>query len=69
MIYKLNDNGYEIEMPLMRTLYIQVAKDILEEEILAIYSEYKSINFKTFNNLISKKCSIVLKKVIMGDIK
>lgn len=69
MIYKLNDNGYEIKMPLMRTLYIQVAKDILEEEILAIYSEYKSINFNTFNNLIGKKCSIVLKKVIMDDIK
>ena len=66
MIYKLNDNGYEIEMPLMRTLYIQVAKDILEEEILTIYSEYKSINFNTFNNLISKKCNIVLKKVIMN---
>lgn len=68
MIHKLHDNGYEIEMPMMRTLFIQVVKDILEEEILTIYSQYDVINFKTLNGLVSKKCSIVLKRVIMNEI-
>lgn len=67
MIHKLHDHGYEIEMPMMRTLFIQVVKDILEEEILEIYSKYNLINFKTLNTLVSKKCSIVLNRVIMGE--
>ncbi len=67
MIHKLPDHGYEIEMPMMRTLYVQVVKDILEEEILEIYSEYKSINFKVLNNLVSKKCVKILKNVIMNN--
>ncbi len=67
MIHKLHDHGYEIEMPMMRTLYVQVVKDILEEEILEIYSEYKSINFKVLNNLVSKKCVKILKNVIMNN--
>ncbi len=44
-------------------------QDIMEEEILEIYQNYKSINFKILNKLISKKCVIVLKNVIMNNRK
>jgi hypothetical protein len=65
MIYKLHDTGYNIEISMMQILFKEVVKDILEEEILNIYSEYKSINFKILNNLVSKKCITILKNVIM----
>lgn len=69
IIHKLHDDGYEIEMPLMKLLFKEVTKDILEEEILTIYEEQKSINFKTFEGLIANKCQKVLKDVILNEIK
>jgi hypothetical protein len=53
----------------MKILYKKVIQDIMEEEILEIYQNYKSINFKILNKLISKKCVIVLKNVIMNNRK
>ena len=66
-IYKLHDEGHKIEMPMMQVLYKFVIQDMLEEEILELYETYNSIDFKNLNRLVSKKCVIVLKKVIMNE--
>ena len=68
IIHKLHDEGNEIEMPMMKILFKRVVEDILEEEIIEIYYNYSKINFKTLNNLVSKKCVLTLKKVIMGRV-
>jgi len=67
-IYKLHDDGAEIDMPMMRTLFKNVVMDILEENIRDIYTYHKSINFKTLERLVSKKCLEVLKGVIREQI-
>ena len=64
IIHKLHDDGNKIEIQMMKNLFKNVAKDILEEEILSIYSKYDSINFKNLNKLISKRCIKVLKDII-----
>jgi len=66
IIHKLADDGYEIEMPLMKVLFKAVVRDFLEEEILEIYENYKSVDFKTLESLVSKKCVKVLKDVMMN---
>jgi len=65
IIYKLHDEGHELEMVMMKILYKYVISDFLEEEILELYKNYNSIDFKNLNKVVSKKCPSILKKVIM----
>jgi len=65
IIHKLHDQGFEIRMELMKYLFKVVVKDILEEEIVEIYENYKSVDFKALESLVSKKCVKVLKDVMM----
>lgn len=67
MIHKMVDEGYEINMPMMKDLFGRVVEDILEEEIVSIYKEYNSIDFKSLNKTVSKKCPRILKNVIMRN--
>lgn len=67
-IYSLRDEGAEIDMPMMATLFKDVVMNILEENILDIYEDHKLINFKTLEGLVSKKCLKVLKDVIRKQI-
>jgi len=69
IIHKLHDDGNEISMPLMKILFREVIKDILDEEIVEIYQNYKSIDFKALESLVSKKCVKNLKRVMMNDNK
>ena len=64
IIYKLHDEGNDIAMPLMKQLFKSVTQDILEEEILNICKEQKSINFKTLEGLVANKCQKVLKNLM-----
>ena len=64
IVYNLHDDGNEIAMPLMKKLFKSVIQDILEEHILEIYEEQKSINFKTLEGLVAKKCQITLKGIM-----
>lgn len=66
MIHKLHDDNNEIDMTMVRLLFKSVIKDIFEEEIIEIYQNYNSINFKILTVLVSKRCVIVLKRVIMN---
>lgn len=67
-IYDLRDEGAEIDMPMMRTLYKDVVTDILEENILDIYEDHKSINFKVLNGAVGKKCKTVLKQAMLKQL-
>ena len=67
IIYKIRDDGNEISMPLMKILFREVIKDFLEEEIVEIYENYKCIDFKALEKLVSKKCVKVLKDVMVND--
>lgn len=67
IIYKLHDDGNELEMEMMKILYKPVVEDMLEEEILNIYHEYNIIDFKVLNKLVSKECAKTLKTVIMNE--
>lgn len=64
IIHKLHDDGHEIEMPMMKILFKEVTKDILEEEILDIYGKYHLIDFKILDKMVSKKCVKTLKRVM-----
>jgi len=68
-IYKMKDEGFKIEMSVMPILYKLVVEDILEEEILNIYNNFNTIDFKQLNKLISKECAVILKRVIMNQQK
>lgn len=64
MIHKLHDEGFEIEMKLMRELFVRVVSDILEEEIVEIYNQFDGVNFKELNKAVSKRCPKILKEVM-----
>jgi len=66
IIHKLEDSGEVIEMSTMRQLIRLVSNDILEEEIVYISKNYKSIDFKAFNKFLSKKIVKILKNYIIN---
>ena len=68
-IDRLRDNGNDINMSLMPKLFKYLSDDILSENILEIMRQYESINFKQFNNIIAKKCAIMLKEYLLKNAK
>ena len=52
-------------MSLMPKLFKYLSDDILSENILEIMRQYESINFKQFNNIVAKKCAIMLKEYLL----
>lgn len=65
IIYKIRDDGNDIEMKLMPILLNRVFDDIIEEEFWAIAHEYKGVNFGKLKGLIGAECSRTLKAFIM----
>jgi len=65
MIYKLRDDGVVIDMTLMRTLFMMVVDDILEEEGDDIAETLGKFNGKTLGSVVAQRCVPVLKDVIM----
>jgi len=64
-IHHFMNDGIDINMSLMPKLFKYIGDDILSENILYITGEWKSINFKTFYNLIARKCAITLKEYLL----
>jgi hypothetical protein len=63
-IHKLEDEGIELDMPMMKYLPTKVYEDLIEEEYGAIcYSSYR-VNFKDLKRLVTKRCLIVLRRVL-----
>lgn len=66
-IMHLKEQGEVIDMPLIPKLYKYIGDDILSENILYISGEWKSIDFKSFYNLIARRCASMLKKYLMEN--
>lgn len=62
--YKLRDEGYKLEMPLMKHLPKKVYKDIWEENMEEIISKRWTIDLNRIRSLISGRCASVLKRLI-----
>ena len=67
IIFKLIDEGYKLEMPLMHILPKRVMEDIYEENWKEICWSNWSINFKTLRQKIPKRCMAVLKQMITNQ--
>ena len=68
-IRRLKEQGESIDMSLMPKLFKYVGDDILSENILYISGEWKALNFKTFYNLIARRCAELLKEYLLKDAK
>lgn len=66
-IFKLIDEGNELDMKLMHKLPNFVYEDIWEENWKDIIHTKKIINFKNFKSLISKRCLEVLKQMMINN--
>ena len=67
-IFNLIDEGHILDMSMMKILFKEVTSDILEENILDIYTDYKVVDFKRLDSLVSKKCVKVLRNVMEREI-
>jgi len=65
IIYKLRDDGCNVDMTLMRTLFTKVVDDILEEEGDELNETFGKFNGKTLGSVVAQRCAPVLKDVIM----
>ncbi|MGV9141607.1 MAG: RNA ligase family protein [Promethearchaeota archaeon] len=67
MIYKLRDEGHDIEMPLMEQLPKRVWKDIWEENLNDIIFSNKEIDMSEARSKLSSKCAKILKNMIIKE--
>ena len=67
MIFKMVDNGTELDIRMMPDLIRAVIKDMWEEAYHDIIKSQWTINFKTTNKLVAKRCMIVLKDVMINN--
>jgi len=68
-ITQLSERGESIDMSLMPKLFKYLGDDILSENILYISGEWKALDFKTFYNLIARRCAGLLKEYLLGGAK
>jgi len=66
-ILALKENGNVIDMSLIPKLFKYLGDDILSENILYISGEWKNLNFKTFYNLIARRCAEMLKEYLLNE--
>lgn len=67
-IFKMIDEGWDLDMKMMKELPIRVLNDVIEEEGKDIFGKNYVIDFRKFRKLISKRCVEVLKQVIHNNI-
>lgn len=66
-VFKLVDDGNELDMPLMQWLPYLVWQDIVEEHYDDILISKHCIDIKQIRRLISKRCITVLKQIITNN--
>lgn len=66
-IIQLKEHGESIDMSLIPKLFKYLGDDILSENILYISGEWKALDFKTFYNLIARRCAEMLKEHLLKD--
>jgi len=63
-IFKLIDDGHELQMKMMQHLPTAVYKDIMQEEGQEILFSKFAINFQDLKKQVTRRCLAVLKQVI-----
>lgn len=66
-VFKLIDEGNELDMPLMKILPLFVYHDIWNEEMLEIILSHLKLDLGDVRNKIAKRCSSVLRQVIINN--
>lgn len=66
IIYGQRDDGVEMNMSLMKTLFILVVDDILEEEGGYIADTLGDFDRRILGRIVAKRCVPVLKRIIMA---
>jgi len=66
-IFKLIDDDHELDMTLMKYLPRGVSMDIYEEHWKDILNSNMKIDLKNIRRLISKRCLMVLKQVLVNN--
>ena len=67
IIFKLIDEGYQLEMKLMEKLPMKVYNDIWEENWQEIIFKKWKLNLKLLRTLVAKQCLVVLKQFIVSN--
>ena len=66
-IFKLVDEGHELDMPMMAHLSKRVTHDIWEEEWETIIGQNWNLDLKKMRKQITRRCLMVLKQVITNN--
>ena len=67
MIFKLVDEGFKLEMTMMKELAKRVYLDLWEEEWNELCLSQFKVNFKLFRGMVGKKCVKVLKQMMINN--
>ena len=67
IIFKLLDEGHELDLPLMKYLPTQVYRDIMEEHGEDLLYSKKTIDFRKIKDIVTKRCLSVLRQVITNN--
>lgn len=67
MIFKMIDEGKKLEMKLMSELPKRVYNDMFEENWREIIHTNYVVNFRNLRKMVSKRCLMVLKQVIVNN--
>lgn len=67
MIFKLIDEGFKLEMQMMKELPKRIYIDIFEEEHQEIYQSRWKLDFNMIRKLIPKRCKAVLEQIITNN--
>jgi len=67
IIFKLVDEGYELELGMMNLLPNKVYEDIMEEQWREVVFSNYEVKFRNIRKLITKRCICVLKQVITNN--
>lgn len=66
-IFKMIEEGFKLELPMMKQLPSRVFKDMIEEHWKDICFENYTLNFRNVRKIITHRCLAVLKQVIVNN--
>lgn len=66
-IFKLVDEGHELDLPMMKFLPREVNKDIWEENWKVIIDKYDHIEVRKMRKMITRRCLSVLRQVMVNN--
>ena len=67
IIFKMIDEGFELDISMMKHLPFRVYQDIFEENLIPILKGNMRLDFRKVRQLISRRCLNVLKQVMVNN--